>query len=126
VQLGDAQSPHGEVQRFDLSASYFRNQTWGLTAAVFDVSGDTDPTLFAPDVLYGSRKGDTDTNGVILQADWTPFGKEDSWRAPWANLRLGVQYTMYNEFNGASSNYDSFGRDASDNNTLFLFAWTAI
>jgi hypothetical protein len=125
VQLGDAQSPNGNVQRFDLSASWFRDQTWGLTAAVFDISGDRDPTLYAPDVEYGSRKGSTDTTGLTLQADWTPFGKEDSWRSPWANLRLGVQYTMYDKFNGASSNYDGFGRDASDNNTLFLFAWTA-
>jgi len=125
VALGDAGSPTGKVNRFDLSASYFRDQTWGLTAAVFDVSGDRDPSLYAPEADAGSRKGSADTTGLTLQADWTPFGKENSWQAPYANLRLGVQYTMYDKFNGASSNYDGFGRDASDNNALFLFAWTA-
>jgi hypothetical protein len=30
---------------------------------------------------------------------------------------------LYTEFNGAPKNYDGFGRSASDNNTLFLFAW---
>jgi hypothetical protein len=29
----------------------------------------------------------------------------------------------YDRFNGAGHNYDGFGRNASDNNTLFLLAW---
>ena len=60
-----------------------------------------------------------------VQADGTPWGKEDSWGAPWANLRLGLQYTGYTKFNGASHNYDGEGRNASDNNTLFGFVWAA-
>ena len=39
--------------------------------------------------------------------------------------RVGVEYTMFNKFNGQSSNYDGFGRNASDNNTLFLYVWGA-
>ena len=66
------------------------------------------------------------TAGTIIQADWTPYGAADSWRAPWANLRIGVQYTIYDKFNGAAHDYDGFGRNASDNNTLFIFLWTAI
>ena len=45
--------------------------------------------------------------------------------SPWANLKLGIQYTAYTQFNGGSKNYDGFGRNAGDNNTLFLFAWMA-
>ena len=30
---------------------------------------------------------------------------------------------MYNKFNGASDNYDGAGRNASDNNTLYLLSW---
>ena len=55
----------------------------------------------------------------MLQADWTPFGKEESWNAPWANLRVGLQYTMYNKFEGDSSN-------ASDYNTLMAFIWASM
>jgi len=40
-----------------------------------------------------------------------------------ANFFL-AQYTMYSTFNGASSNYDGYGRSASDNNTLYLLVWT--
>jgi len=125
VAMENAASPNGNLQRFDLSASYFRDQTWGLSAAVFDISGDRDTTLYAPEADAGSRKGSADTTGLTLRADWTPFGKESSWRAPWANVRVGLEYTMYDKINGASSNYDGFGRDASDNNTLFAFVWTA-
>jgi hypothetical protein len=28
-------------------------------------------------------------------------------------------------FNGGTKNFDGFGHDASDNNTLFLYAWLA-
>jgi hypothetical protein len=28
-------------------------------------------------------------------------------------------------FNGGKNNYDGFGRNASNNNTVFLYAWLA-
>jgi len=31
-----------------------------------------------------------------------------------------LQYTAYETFNGASHNYDGYGRNAADNNTLYL------
>jgi hypothetical protein len=34
-----------------------------------------------------------------------------------------LQYTGYRKFNGVRRNYDGFGRDATDNNTLYLLAW---
>jgi hypothetical protein len=40
-------------------------------------------------------------------------------------LRVGAQYTAYIRFNGASTNYDGFGRNARDNNSLFLYTWLA-
>ena len=38
-------------------------------------------------------------------------------------LRDAERDIIYNEFNGAHSDYDGFGRDASDNNTLYFLAW---
>ncbi len=64
--------------------------------------------------------------GTVFQADYTPFGKEDSWPRPFANLRVGPQYTVYTKYDGATTNYDGTGRNASDNNTLYLFVWMAI
>jgi hypothetical protein len=65
--------------------------------------------------ITGNLAGNPSTNGFTLEAFYLPI----------QNLRVGAQYTVYNKFNGASTNYDGFGRDASDNNTLFLYAWFA-
>jgi hypothetical protein len=33
---------------------------------------------------------------------------------------------VYTKYDGASTNYDGTGRNASDNNTLYLFVWMAM
>ena len=43
-----------------------------------------------------------------------------------AQVKFALQYTIYSKFNGGTSNYDGFGRSASDNNTLYLEAWIAL
>lgn len=118
--LAAADNLKNTLDQYKVAASYHYNQTWGGTVALFDTRGSTDSTL------YGNSTGRPNTSGYILQADWTPWGKESSWAAPWANLRLGAQYTGYTRFNGASHDYDGSGRNARDNNTVFLFAWIAI
>ncbi len=40
-------------------------------------------------------------------------------------IKSSLQYTIYNKFNGAHSDYDGFGRNASDNNTLYFLIWLA-
>ncbi len=108
---GDAANLKGSLNDFRINASYYYNQTWGVTAGHFVIRGSSDATL------YGAS-GSPDSAGYTLQADWTPFGEETSWAAPWANLRLGLQHTLYTKFNGTSSN-------AGDNNATYLFAWIA-
>ena len=73
-----------------------------------------------------SRSTKFNSNAFTIEADWIPFGKEDSWLRPFANLKIGVQYTIYTQFNGGNKNYDGSGRNASGNNTLFLYAWMAL
>ena len=63
----------------------------------------------------GSLTGNPATRGMTLEAFWTPI----------QNLRIGAQYTAYTRYNGASDNYDGFGRNARDNNSLFLYLWAA-
>jgi len=122
---GAAARPSGSLQSRQFNASYYYDGHYGLTLARFDNRGSRDEGLFASGADTGSRTGKPDSRGTILQADWTPFGQTESWAAPWVNLRLGVQYTWYDKFNGAARDYDGFGRNARDNNTLFLFAWMA-
>ena len=130
-QTLDASYPAGvsangsdKLRRFDLNASYHFHQTYGVTAGLFRIGGSADSLLYASGADSGFA-GNPDTNGYILQADWTPLGKHGSWGDPWANLRLGLQYTWYTKFNGAANNYDGNGRNASDNNTLYAFVWTS-
>jgi hypothetical protein len=120
IAAAEADNAVGHLREAKLNASYHFRQTWGVSAGLFRTSGDGDATLYS-----GSLNGKPDTSGRVLQLDWTPFGKEDAWGAPWANLRIGAQYTAYTRYNGGTANYDGSGRNASDNNSLFVFAWTA-
>jgi hypothetical protein len=72
-----------------------------------------DAVRYAPAPVSGSANGDPKTNGFIGEVDLNP----------WQNTRLGVQYTLYDRFNGGKDNYDAAGRRASGNNTLYLLAW---
>ncbi|HZP65490.1 MAG TPA: cytochrome C [Rudaea sp.] len=126
VAAGTADRRTGSLDSLTFNTSYYYDAHYGVTLGRFDTRGTRDVGLFAPAPASGSRTGTPDSAGTILQVDWTPFGAKDSWNAPWANVRVGVQYTVYDKFNGASRNYDGFGRNAHDNDTLFLFLWAAL
>lgn len=124
--LGGAARARGEVNETRLAATYYYDNAYGATVAAGHLWGSRDALLYqqgAP--LAGSGSGSPESNYYILEADWVPFGREGSWLAPLANLKLGLQYTLYTKFNGGGRNYDGFGRNAGDNNTLFAFAWWA-
>jgi hypothetical protein len=101
-------------------ASYYWRDKVGATIAVFDTYGSANPALYP-----NSRTFKPDSSGVILQLDGTPWGEGKTPLGPRFNIRVGVQYTIYSRFNGASKNYDGAGSNASDNNTLRLFTWVA-
>jgi len=122
---GEATNRKGSLNSINLDASYYWDRRYGATVGLFDTTGSRDDTLFTPEPDAGSLTGRPNTNGFMFQADWTPFGQENSWMAPNVNLRLGVQYVAYSKFNGGRRNYDGFDRAASDNNTLSVFLWTA-
>jgi hypothetical protein len=68
-----------------------------------------------PLVYPDSRTGKPNSNGAILELNYVP----------WLNTKLAAQYVVYNEFDGASSNYDGTGRNAGDNDTLYISFWYA-
>ena len=78
-------------------------------------SGTRDTALFAPGDVTGSINGSPNNTGGIGEIDFNA----------WLNTRLGAQYIWYEKFNGASRGYNGSGRNASDNNTLYLFFWVA-
>jgi hypothetical protein len=122
---GAADNPSNHLDALEIDASFIWRQTWSAGVGLFDLSGGRDLVLYAPAPLSGSFAGSPDTRGATLQLEYVPFGKIDSWLRPWVNVRIGLQYTAYARFNGGTANYDGFGRSASGNDSLFLFAWLA-
>ncbi len=89
---------YGNDNRIVLTGQYFTS--WGSPDAI----------------LYG---GSPNSNGWIAEIAYIPFISSQAVGWPWFNLRLGLQYTYYNEFNGTTAG-------ASANDTLFLYAWVAM
>ncbi len=134
---GNALAPTSASDRTSLlrgKVSYVYNARYGGSVALFDLKGSTntanqssgfDPSTLsitssadagAPSTRVGGNlSGNPATRGATFEAFWLPI----------QNLRVGAQYTAYSLYNGARNNYDGFGRNASDNNSLFVYAWVA-
>jgi hypothetical protein len=117
--LGNSANSSNTLRSANLTGSFTYQQTYTFSVGYFDIWGSTDAGLYGADSANGSPNSD----GFTAEVDYTPFGKDDSIFGPHVNLRLGLQYTDYLKFNGARSDFDGSGRNASDNNTLALFAW---
>ena len=111
--LGNAANRSDSLDTFKVNADYYYHAPFGRlggSLAYFSTTGDTDRLLYSPAQVDGSNNGSPDSDGFILEADYLPADK----------VRLTLQYTLYNKFNGSRSDYDGFGRDASDNNTCYF------
>ena len=125
---------HYGLNTINLNAQYWYKNTYGLTLGWFAGFGSNNPVAYQtgaelaaagnPGDMVGFANNSPNYNGFSIEADWVPFGKEKSLWRPWLNLKIGAAYMFYTDYNGASSNYDGFGRNASDNNTFLLYAWT--
>jgi hypothetical protein len=78
----------------------------------FLIDGTTDMVLYPKNPVTGSANGNPRSAGYIANLSYWPL----------QNLDLAFQYTGYTRFNGAGINYDLAGRNASDNNTVYLLA----
>lgn len=109
--------------RYDLNewraaVRYGWHNNVGFTVSPFSITGSQNFNL------YGGN-GRPDSNGVMAQVDFTPWGDGKSPLGPRVNARFGLQYTAYGKFNGRRHNYDLSGASASDNNALRAFMWIA-
>lgn len=111
-------------------ANYYYERRYGGQIGWFSTTGTTDTALYPPSgtppcvnsagtsIACGvvtSANGSPDTDGLIGEVSYLP----------WLNVRLSLQYTHYNKFNGAGTNYDGEGRSASDNDSLYFLLWYA-
>ena len=113
-ESGLASNSDATLKTFRADAHYFFQRRWGGGIQYFRTEGTTDDLRYntgAP--VTGSANGSPNNKGWIAELNYLPV----------QNVKLALRYTAYKEFNGASSNYDGFGRNASDNNSLHLLAW---
>jgi len=106
-------NPTDTLKTFKLKGTYYFDRKYGGTLAYFSTTGSADAGLYGSDADGNART--PNSNGYILELDYLPI----------QNVRLMLQYTAYNKFDGAKNNYDGNGRNANDNNTLFLNLWVA-
>ena len=116
--LGLANNSNNQLRSLNASVSYIYDGTLSLTAGRVSVGGTADATL------YGTFTGSPNSAGYIFELAYLPFshGGPSFW--PWLNFRIGLQYTHWNKFDGATTNIDGMGRNASGNNTFFAYIWT--
>jgi len=103
----NASNPNDNLDSYNAVASYYWHRKFGASFGIFGVNGTTDPLYF------GTLSGNPNSTWGVAEIDYVP----------WLNVKLGLQYTLYTKFNGATSNYDGLGRNASDNDMLFGYLW---
>jgi hypothetical protein len=109
-------NPTNTLDTFKALASfaYGNDNRVVLTGQYFNSQGTSDATLYASNPGFSPN-----SDGYILEVAYIPFISSQAPVWPWANARVGLQYTYYNKFNGDTVS-------AHDNNSLFAYIWFAM
>ncbi len=103
------------LQQVRVDGNYQFGHRGQLSLGYFNTWGSSDAALYvtSPGAVDNSASGSPNSAGFITEVDYLP----------WENTKFSLQYTAYTKFNGAGSNYNGAGRNASDNDTLYLNSW---
>lgn len=104
------------LKELKIKGTYVYKAKYGASLTYNDIRGTSDAIVYGDsNEITGNPNGNPDATFWIPEVFWTPV----------QYLRMGAQYWHYTKFNGASSNYDGAGRNASANDTLFVYFWGA-
>lgn len=114
--VGSTAVPKGNLKALNLNGSYAYHNKWAFHGGYFLTNGNNDTGRYAitspaGDLVTASPK----TTGYTLELD----------RHVTQNVQLSAQYRGFVRFNGLRHNVDGNGRNASDNNTLWLSVFFA-
>lgn len=112
---GGSSSNSLTLNTFKIDANYNFPAPFQVALGYFTTTGTSDAVFYSPASVTGSANGSPNSSGITAQVSYIP----------WLNTQISLQYVAYSKFNGGSTNYDGFGRNASDNNTLYLLTWFA-
>jgi hypothetical protein len=110
---GFAANTDNSLKTLKLTGEYYYQRRIGGTVGYFSTTGGSDTLLYAAAPVTGSANNSPDTSGYLLEVNYLP----------WLNTKLQAQYVAYQKFNGLGTNYDGSGRNASNNNTMYLLVW---
>lgn len=110
---GDTANPVNRLTTIKANLHYSYQHRYGGGLGYFSTFGDADATKYMMERVMGSANGSPNTRGWMAELDYLP----------WDNTKFVLRYTAYKKFNGGATDYDGFGRNASDNNTLYLLGW---
>ena len=114
VAAGAAANSSNTLKTMRIAGSYYYRRKYGGSLGYFSTTGTSDSLLYPQgSAVIGSANGSPDSKGWIAELNYIP----------WQNVKIALQYTAYNRFNGGGNNYDGLGRNASDNNTVYLLGW---
>jgi hypothetical protein len=112
------------LESFKTSVSYIYDHMISLTGGYFVLKGSPDAISYSNNVNFSPN-----SQGWIADAAWLPFSKGAPGPWPWFNTRIGVSYSWFTKFDGGKIDIDPIQcpgcRNAKDNNTLLLYAFTA-
>ncbi len=117
---GAVDNLHNDLTTTRVSGSYYYQRKYGATLGMFSTTGSIDAQLYAAVdgagaaiPVVGSANSSPDTKGWVAELNYMP----------WLNTRISLQDTQYTKFNGGSTGYDGAGRNAGDNNSMYLLVW---
>jgi hypothetical protein len=115
---GGSDNPTNTLNTFKALASlaYGNDNRVVLTGQYFNTQGSSDATLYAANPGCGCSPN---SDGYIFEIAYIPFISSPAPGWPWANVRVGLQYTYYNKFDGDTV-------FAHDKNALFAYIWFAM
>jgi hypothetical protein len=106
---GGSSNQNLKLDTLKINGTYHIAGRYAVSLGANRTTGDSDATLYADSPANGSP----DSESWILQGTYLP----------WQNVQISAQYTWYTKFNGETTNYDGNGRNASDNNALYMLFW---
>jgi len=139
-----ATNPSDWLSQSAVDFTYWYHRRYGFDVGYVSILGSTDPLAYpsAPfqciaagnpgaGTCGGGATGMPGAYNVGVMNSFNSNPTTNAWigeiyYSPWLNVKFGLQYTYYTKFNGAQNNYDGVGRNASNNDTTYLYAWFAL
>jgi hypothetical protein len=107
-------------------AMYVYQAKYGATLAYWSQTGSQDSGAYSSGIGNGAAVNP----GSLNYASFNNSPNSNAWIPaifwqPLQNVRITLQQTFWTKFVGGTTNYDNGGRNASDNNTTYLYLWMA-